>query len=485
MAEQRKTMDATSNTKKYQATWESLRHYRVPGWYQDAKFGIFIHWGVYAVPAFGNEWYPRQMYLQGTEEFQHHIATFGPHAQFGYKDFIPLFKGENFNPAAWATLFRQAGARYVVPVAEHHDGFAMYDSSFSRWNAVQMGPQRDVIGELAAAVRRERMVFGLSSHRAEHWWFFNGGMKFESDVRDPAYFDLYGPAMGIADDLRDRNSQPPPTQEFLEDWLARTGELVDRYQPQLIYFDWWIDQHVFEPYLRRFAADYYNRGAGWEQGVVINYKHEAFPDGTAVLDVERGQLTGIRPLYWQTDTAVSQSSWGYITQPEYRTAGALIDDLVDIVSKNGNLLLNIGPRPDGTIPEPEQAILLEMGQWLAVNGEAIYNTRPWTIFGEGPTQVPEGEFTDRGREPFTGQDLRFTVRDDALYAIALDWPGEELVIKSMASGSDVRAERISEIMLLGSPARINWSQDEEGLHVMLPADKPCQHAFALKLRLKM
>jgi alpha-L-fucosidase len=478
-------MKEISSTAKYQATWESLKQYRVPQWYRDAKFGIFIHWGVYSVPAFGNEWYPRQMYLEGTEEFKHHVAAFGPQARFGYKDFVPLFTGERFNPAAWAALFRQAGARYVVPVAEHHDGFAMYDCGFSKWNALNMGPQRDVLGELADAVRSEGLAFGLSSHRAEHWWFFNGGMQFDSDVRDPAYFDLYGPALPVAENLRDRHSQPPPNQDFLEDWLARTSELVDKYQPQLVYFDWWIDQHVFEPYLRRLAAYYYNRGEEWQQGVVINYKHEAFPEGTAVLDVERGQLTGIRPLAWQTDTSVSESSWGYIADQEYRTADALIDDLVDIVSKNGNLLLNIGPRPDGTIPEPEQAILLEIGKWLEVNGEAIYNTRPWKVFGEGPTRVPEGEFTDRGREPFTGQDIRFTSRDDTLYAIALDWPGAELVIKSLAADSGVRAEQIAEITLLGSPERMAWSQDTAGLHVMLPAGKPCEHAFALKFRLEV
>ncbi len=194
-------MNAAHSTEKYQATWESLKQYRVPQWYRDAKFGIFIHWGVYSVPAFGNEWYPRQMYLEGTEEFKHHVETFGPQARFGYKDFVPLFKGERFDPEAWAALFKQAGARYVVPVAEHHDGFAMYDSGFSKWNAVNMGPQRDVIGELAGAVRREGLVFGLSSHRAEHWWFFNGGMQFDSDVRDPDYFDLYGPAMPVSEDL--------------------------------------------------------------------------------------------------------------------------------------------------------------------------------------------------------------------------------------------------------------------------------------------
>ena len=359
----------------FDPTWESLHGYRVPQWYQDAKFGIFIHWGVYSVPAFGNEWYPRNMYIPGSPEFEHHVATYGPQSRFGYKDFIPLFRAERFDPDRWAELFRRAGAKFVVPVAEHHDGFAMYDCSLSDWNAVKMGPKRDVIGELAAAVRRQWLVFGLSTHRAEHWWFFNGGMQFDSDVQDGRFADLYGPA------------QPHGTQPheaFLEDWLARTCELVDRYQPQLVWFDWWIEEPAFAPFLRRFAAYYYNRGAQWQRGVVINYKNRAFPEGTAVYDIERGQLDDICPLPWQTDTSISKNSWGYVQKQDYKTPGDIIGDLVDIVSKNGVLLLNIGPRPDGTIPEPEEAILLEIGRWLAVNGEAIYGSRPWRSTGRGP-----------------------------------------------------------------------------------------------------
>ena len=456
----------------FQPTWESLQGYTVPDWYIDGKFGIFIHWGVYAVPAFGNEWYPRNMYLQGTPEFAHHVATYGPHTQFGYKDFIPLFKAERFDPAHWAEVFRKAGARFVVPVAEHHDGFAMYDSSLSEWNAARMGPRRDIIGELASAVRERGMVFGLSSHRAEHWWFFNGGRAFESDVQDPRYAGLYGPAAP---------QDTQPDRAFLEDWLARICELVEKYRPQLVWFDWWIEQPAFAPYLQQFAAYYYNRAAAWNCGVAINYKHQAFPERAAVLDIERGQLTDIRPLFWQTDTAISKNSWGYVQHQDYKTAEVIIGDLVDIVSKNGALLLNIGPRADGTIPEPEEAILLEIGRWLAVNGEAIYGTRPWTIFGEGPTEVVGGSFSDTKRQSFTSQDIRFTTRGDILYAIALGWPEDVLTIRSLGSGSALYPYQIGTVQLLGSPAPLRWSRDEGGLHVAMPPQQPGAHAFALKI----
>jgi alpha-L-fucosidase len=251
----------------------------------------------------------------------------------------------------------------------------MYDCSFSEWTAVKMGPRRDVIGELDQAVRQAGLVFGLSSHRAEHWWFFDGGRHFPSDVQDPRWAGLYGPA-------RPKDTQPDGA--FLADWLARTQELVDKYQPHLIYFDWWIEEPGFAPYLPQFAAYYYNRAREWQRGVVINYKHRAFPEEAAVLDIERGQLAAIRPLCWQTCTAVARNSWGYVAQPHYKMPGELIGDLADIVSKNGALLLNIGPRADGTIPDEDTAILRAIGGWLAVNGEAIYETRPWETFGEGP-----------------------------------------------------------------------------------------------------
>jgi alpha-L-fucosidase len=468
-----KRIEAGVNQGPFRPTWESLEKYRAPQWYVDAKFGIFIHWGVYSVPAFGNEWYPRNMYKQGEKAFEHHVRTYGPQSQFGYKDFIPELTAENYNPDAWAELFRRAGARYVVPVAEHHDGFPMYDCSLTEWCAAKMGPKRDLMGELARAVRKQGLRFGASTHRAEHWWFFDEGRKIQSDVNDVRYAGLYGPA------------QPQPTQPnmaYLDDWLARTCEIVDKYKPELIWFDWWIEQPVFQPYLKRFAAFYYNRGEQWQRGVAINYKNQAFAPKAAVLDIERGRWATIRPLFWQTDTAVAKNSWGYVNNQDYKTVDTIVDDLVDIVSKNGALLLNIGPRPDGAIPAPEQQILLGVGQWLAVNGEAIYGTRPWKVYGEGPTRVMGGSFNDTKRRAFTGQDIRFTTKGGAVYAICLDWPGEQVTIRSLAQSSQGSPRKTASVTLLGHRARLQWTQAENGLTVRLPAEPPCAHAYVLKIQ---
>jgi alpha-L-fucosidase len=469
--------------RRYEADWDSLKKASVPEWYQNGKFGIFIHWGLYSLPAFGNEWYPRNMYQQGTKEFKHHVAAWGSQDRFGYKDFIPLFKADKYDPTHWARLFKQSGAKYVVPVAEHHDGFAMYDSTLSRWTAAKMGPKRDLIGELAAAVRAQGLVFGVSSHRAEHWWFMNGGMQFDSDVQNPQFYDFYGPATPITSQSGKLDDQPRPNVGYLKDWLARCCELVDKYQPQLFWFDWWIEQLAFEPYLRQFAAYYYNRGLEWGRGVAINYKNEAFPTGAGVYDIERGQLSEIRPYFWQTDTAISKNSWGYITDQDYKTPTAIIHDLVDIVSKNGSLLLNIGPRPDGTIPGAEEAILLEIGRWLAANGEAIYGTRPYHIYGEGPTEVVAGGFNDTKRTAFTSRDIRFTRKGNVLYAILLDWPGAQVLVQSLGSNA-VQTDNIQRITLLGSPANLHWSQNGRGLYVEMPLEKPCDHAYVLRIDLK-
>ena len=469
------------NFNRYEPTWDSLSTYQVPDWYLDAKFGIFIHWGLYSVPAFGNEWYPRNMYLSNTAEYQHHVETYGSQSKFGYKDFIPQFKAEKFDPQQWAKLFKEAGARYVVPVAEHHDGFAMYDSALSRWTAAKMGPKRDIIGELAQAVRQQGMVFGLSSHRAEHWWFMNGGRAFDSDVNDTKYAEFYGPAKPVSGEWASKDWQPRPDAKFLDDWLSRTCELVDNYRPQLVWFDWWIEQIVFEPYLQKFTADYYNKGLDWDLGVAINFKNQTFPDQAAVLDVERGQLKDTRTLFWQTDTSISKNSWGYVLNQDYKTAGSIICDLVDIVSKNGALLLNVGPRPDGTIPEQEQAILREIGSWLRINGEAIYDTRPWDVFGEGPTEVKDGAFTDTNRDSFTAQDIRFTHRGNTLYAIPLNHPAGELVIKSLKLGSPIQAGQIQRVSLLGSEGSLPWQQDEAGLHITMPDELPGKYAYTFKI----
>lgn len=456
----------------FEASWESLEKYEPAEWYLDAKFGIFIHWGVYSVPGFGNEWYPRNMYQEGSNEFKHHVATYGAQSAFGYKDFIPRFKAEKFDPAHWADVFKRAGAKFVVPVAEHHDGFAMYDCGRSEWCAAKMGPKRDIIGDLAKSVRKEGLVFGLSSHRAEHWWFFNGGMKFDSDVKDPKYAALYGPA---------QSDKEQPDQAFLDDWLLRTCELVDKYEPQLVWFDWWIEQPAFKPYLQKFAAFYYNRGAERNRGVAINYKNQAFPAKAAVFDVERGQLAEIRPFFWQTDTSVSKNSWGYVQNQDYKTAASVVGDLVDIVSKNGALLLNIGPKPDGTIPEPEEQMLLEVGRWLAVNGEGIYGTRPWVVFGEGPTNVVSGSFSDTKREAFTGQDLRFTAKGNTLYATVLAWPGKEVTVRSLAKSTGLSEGEVTGVALLGHEGKVAWARTDAGLVVEMPERKPCEHAYTLKI----
>jgi len=476
-----KLVDRVAAQGPFRPDWNSLEGYKVPEWYQDAKFGIFIHWGVYSVPAFDNEWSPRNMYLVDSPVFKHHVETYGPQSKFGYKDFIPMFKAEKFDPNQWAELFRQAGAKYVVPVAEHHDGFPMYDCSLTDWSAAKMGPKRDVVGELAAAVRKQGLHFGASSHRAEHWWFFDGGMTFDSDVKDPRFADFYGPAKPRRLPGAEHDTQPD--KAYLDDWLARTAEIVEKYQPEILWFDWWIEQPVFQPYLQKFAAYYYNRGAEWKRGVAINYKLQTFPERAAVLDIERGQLDTLRPLFWQTDTSVSEKSWGYIQNDTFRTADSLIDELVDIVSKNGCLLLNVGPRSDGTIPEEAQKVLLEIGRWLHVNGEAIYGTRPWKVYGEGPTQVVAGAFKDTAGHPFTAEDIRFTTKGDALYAIALAWPASgKLTIRSLAIGSPYLSGRIKSVALLGSKAPLKWDQTTEGLTVSLPAQKPSDLALALRIQ---
>jgi alpha-L-fucosidase len=288
---------------------------------------------VYSVPAFANEWYPRNMYIEGNAAFQHHVETYGPQSKFGYKNFISEFRAEHFDADAWVDLFAQAGARYVVPVAEHCDGFAMYDSGMSEWTAAKMGPKRDVVGDLAAATRKRGLHFGVSSHRAEHWWWYGGGTKFDSDVRDPRYAGLYGPARPMALAGDDDNKEPDsshlerwlaPDHAFLDDWLARSSEIVDKYHPDFLYFDWWIGQPAFQPYLKRFAAYYYNEAAQRRQGVVLTYKQDDFPANAAVLDIERGKLDAIRLLPWQTDTSVSIHSWGYVKNDEYRDAKSLI-----------------------------------------------------------------------------------------------------------------------------------------------------------------
>ncbi len=469
-------------TGPFRPDWASLQTHKTPAWYADAKFGIFVHWGLYSIPAFGSEWYSRNMYIQGSPEFVHHVATYGPQDRFGYKDFIPRFKAEQFDPVAWATLFREAGARYVVPVAEHHDGFSMYDTHLSDYSTVKMGPRRDVLGELKTAIKAQGLHFCLSSHRAEHDWFFDGGRTFPSDVSDPKHAALYGPAQTRipgpdSDDLF--GDYTYVSQAWLDDWLARQAELVSRYDPDLVYFDWWIGQPSFRNTLPSFLAYYYNRAARAGTSAIVNYKLGEFAEGAGTLDIERGQAPGIRKDVWQTCTSISDKSWGYVENDTYKSVAQIVHLLADVVSKNGNLLLNVGPHADGRIPDAARDTLLAVGAWLKTNGEAIHGTRPWTRFGEGPTETANGTFAESKAKPYTARDFRFTTKPGRIYAIQLAAPEGGRAVMT-AIGTDMDIKRVT---LLGGNAPLRFERSGEGLALSLPASVPDQPASVYRIEI--
>ena len=466
---------------KFEPNWDSLETYETPQWNKDDKFGIFIHWGVYAVPAAGSEWYPRNMYNKNNRLFEHHKKTWGNQSEFGYKDFIGMFKAEKWDPDAWAELFKQSGAKYVVPVAEHHDGFAMYDSSHTRWNSVKMGPGRDICGELAKAVRKRGMKFGASTHYAWNWRYYFKDESF--DNVNPAYADLYG-----INHAPDAKASP----EFIAHWYARTKDIIDKYEPDLLWFDFGFCHPEFEQDRKKIAAYYYNKGIEWNKGVVLNYKRwtkpsagvteVAFPAGAGTLDLEREKSPRIREFFWQTDTSISKKSWGYIENDEFKSPDRLVDDLVDIVAKNGCLLLNVGPAADGTIPQQAQETLLAIGRWLKVNGKAIYNTRPWKIYGEGPTGTAEGHLSENKNKPFTAEDIRYTQDGRNLYAIVLDWPKDgKIVIRTLNTDMKVGSNGIASVRLLSSGEKLDWSRNAKGLSINLPKNKAGDYAYVFKI----
>ncbi|AXT50249.1 alpha-L-fucosidase [Aquimarina sp. BL5] len=470
----------------YQPNWESIKkNYKDPVWFNNQKFGIFIHWGVYAVPAYGSEWYPRNMYMDknrlsatlriekegATREYKHHKKVYGDQKTFGYKDFVPMFKAEKFNASEWIDLFKKAGAKYVVPVADHHDGFAMYKSNTTPWNSYNMGPKRDVLGELFKAGRAKGMIMGASSHYAFNWSFYNKEDYF--DTTNPEFADLYS--------KKGKDPKEPVSNEFKEQWWNRTKDLIDNYKPDILWFDFMLDMPAFEAYRPKLAAYYYNKGIEWNKEVVLqdkNFSHEAFPEGTVIYDLERGKLPGIRELPWQTDTSIGKNSWCHISDWESKTANQLVDDLVDIVSKNGNLLLNVGPKADGTIPKDQKEILLQIGEWLDINGEAIYDTKYWRVFGEGPTEVAKGHHSEKNNKELTGQDIRFTQKNGKLYAIMMAWPEDDKVLIKSINKTD---NKVSHVKMLGSGEKLKWSQNENGLSVEMPSKKPCDFAFTLEI----
>jgi alpha-L-fucosidase len=488
---------------KYEPTWNSLRKKNIPTWFQDAKFGIYTHWGIYSVPACGpnGSWYPYNMYREGTPQYEYHVKNYGHPSKFGYKDFIPMFTGEKFNPDEWVELFKKAGAKFTGPVGEHHDGFSMWDSQVNEWNAVKIGPKRDVVGELEKAVRKQGMKFMVALHHAENWWFFPHWKK-EYDTSDPRYTGLYGllhdlewsenmPEIkggGTAEEwpfveeewsLRDK-----PSKEFLDRWLDKIYEVVDRYLPDMLWFDTALGR-IQEDYRRKFLAYYYNRAEEWGKEVVVTYKEHSLVPGTGVLDLELRRFDELTYHIWLSDTTVDDGcGWGYLKDAKYKTATELIHYLIDIVSKNGILQLNVGPKPNGEIPEEAKTVLLEMGKWLEVNGEAIYGTIPWLIYGEGPHKItkPGLDFKYDVKVKYTREDIRFTAKDDTLYAILLGWPGEEITIKSIAE--KFYESEIKSIKMLGVDETLLWKMTRDGLKIKTPSKKPCEHAYVFEIERK-
>ena len=468
---------------RFQLTWASIRdNHRTPQWFNRAKFGIFIHWGLYSIPARINEWYIKHMY---TSDVEWHTQHYGPPNKFGYKDFIPLFTVPNYRPEEWAALFKQAGAKYVVPVAEHHDGFAMWNSDITPWCAGKMGPKRDLTGELAAAVRKEGMIFGCSSHRMEHHTFAYPAPGVPNDQFDPRYAGFYGPP--IPGDMNDAGA----SQAFQEDWLARVQELIDKYHPQLIYFDNGINPRGYDPIKLRAATYYFNRAADWGTEVTIGSKDWAYLAG-AVQDFEKQQRAPkwIYPYPWQSDDSIG-NTWGYTESPRpmtIRTPASVIAELIEHASTGGNLMLNVSPKGDGSIPENQQSVLRAIGEWLHANGEGIYGSRVWRIPGEGPGTPSEappdwkgGSTADQStailpdpnapRVQTTEASFRFTTAGGKLYAFGYHYPQavSAQATARIASLGSVSA-RVERVTLLGaSPRPVEFRQAADALAVSLPA----------------
>ncbi len=441
-------------------TWDSVqKNYQAPSWLSDAKFGIFMHWGIYSVPAKGPsaaEWYEKHMYAGA--DAQWHAQTFGPQEKFGYKDLIPLFTAAKWDPTAWAVLFKKAGARLVMPCAEHHDNFALWDSAVTPFNAVKMGPKRDLIGELGAAVRKQGLKFGVSNHGMENFTFVVPTDALDARLR-AAKADLYDPAWASFYNVADRSDAA--MTRFLTDWVNRNLELIDKYQVDILWFDNGVNLRVLDPLKLRVAAYYYNRAKEWGKGVTIGTKYVAYApsnDDTkqigAVIDFEKvggRSPAGIRPGPWMVDDPIG-STWGYSTGMSVSNPGTVLGKIIDTVSKGGFYMLNISPMADGTIPEAQQTTLLGIGAWLDVNGDAIYGTHPWTKFSEGGA--------GRGAASW-----HFTVKAGALYAIGAATPGAETSLASVGAA----AGKVAKVELLGSPAPLAFSQDASGLRITLPS----------------
>ena len=474
----------------FQGTRESLKQYTAPDWFRDAKFGIWAHWGPQSAPEYG-DWYARNMYIEGHRQYKYHLEHYGHPSKFGYKDVIPTWKAEKFDPDALMALYKKAGAKYFVSMGVHHDNFDLWNSRHHRWNAVNMGPKQDIVGLFRRAALKQGLRFGVSEHLAVsyHWFMSSKGADKEGpykgvpyDGNDPKYDDLYHEKHPAPKSAWDPQGVP---DSWKRHYFMRIKDLIDQYEPDLLY----TDGHIFfEEWGLGVIAHLYNQSAkrrhGKVEAVYTNKGRQDCETGACVLDLERGIVDKIWPSVWQTDTCVG--NWHYNKEVKYKSPKLVIDMLVDIVSRNGNLLLNFPVRSNGTLDDEEQKILAEITAWRAVNSEAIYGTRPWKIFGEGPpAQTPapteKASFNERNRRLLTAGDVRFTTKDGTLYAFVMGWPEGDAVIRPLATNSSVSVGRIQNVQLLGFKGKLRWTQDDAGLKVRLPPEKPCDHAFALKI----
>jgi alpha-L-fucosidase len=503
--------------------------YRVPDWFRDAKFGIWAHWSAQCVPEQG-DWYARQMYLQGNPVYEHHLATYGHPSVFGFMEIDNLWKAERWEPEKLMTLYERAGAKYFFALANHHDNFDAYASKHHAWNSVNVGPRRDIVGTWAKIARAHGLRFGVSNHSAHAWHWFQVAYGYDAEgpqrgVRydaarltkadgkgkwweglDPQ--QLYtGRNMVAPDgitsikemkDWHEKNdrvwTETPPASNpaFTENWFLRCKDLIDQYQPDVLYFD--NTELPLGQAGLDIVAHYYNANLARTKGkldVVVNAKHmQAEHVPALVEDIERGVATGIRPHPWQTDTCIG--SWHYsraiAEQNKYKTPGQIIRMLLDIVSKNGNLMLNIPLRGDGSIDEHEQLILEGLAAWMKTSSEGIFGSRPWKVYGEGPAtlETPEaGEFggaRDVRSKPYTIEDIRFTTKANAIYAYLLEpKPAAQILIKSLAKSSpQLGGRRVTQVSLLGG-SNLEWSHDERGLSVQLPDRLPSTEAVGLRI----
>lgn len=479
----------------YQLDWSEFSAFEnEPEWFQDSKLGIYFHWGVYSVPAFGNEWYPRSMHLEGTKEYEHHLETYGHPSEFGYHDFVPMFKAEHFDAKEWADLFKKAGARFAGPVAEHHDGFAMWASETTPWNVEEKGPKKDITGELEKAIRDEGMKFIATFHHARH--------LFRPNQDDPRYpyphrryfWDSHYPSIeGMPtasedEELRYLYGGIDEAQWLEEIWWGKLKEVIDNYSPDIIWFDSWLDR-IPEDYRKKYLSYYYNEGKSKGQEVVTTFKQHDLPEGVAVFNIEKGGKTEISDEIWQSDDTISLGSWCYTDTLQIKPVSMVVHGLIDIVSKNGVLLLNISPKADGTIPDDQRDVLLRMGEWLELNGESIYATRPWLIHGEGPTgweKNRHGGMTTTN--VYTSKDKRYTRSKDGnhVYAFVLSNPveGEIIDLESFGKSSVGEEVKIDSISLIGSDEEVVWSRDERGIHIEPSKQFSSEIALVYRLSVK-